>query len=225
MSGSVGVILFLGFTFTVFPFLIGYLIGSLPFGLWIVKLLYKKDIRTIGSGNIGATNIWRAGYKKLAIMTFLFDAGKALIGYFLYLFCVMRFSEYYDIKTMGLISAIGSVIGHMYSIFLKFKGGKGISTWFGFLLVFDLRVFLLAALIWLILYKIWRYSSLSSICMILFSLSIFLYKIYKFKHSDNIEPSLIYLLVCILATITCLIIIYKHKDNIKRLMNGFETKL
>ena len=222
MSGLGGIILLLGFNLIVFPFLIAYLIGSVPFGLWIVKLFYQKDIRTIGSGNIGATNIWRAGYKKLAIMTFLFDAGKAIIAYFLYLLCAMSLSEYYDIKTFGLISAITAVIGHMHSIFLKFKGGKGISTWFGFLLVFDLRIFLLAALIWIIVYKIWRYSSLSSICMTLFSISIFLYKIYNtFKHSYNIR----YLLLYILGTITCLIIMYKHKENIKKLVSGFETRL
>ena len=143
------------------PLLIGYLIGSIPFGYLLVKVIHKEDIRKFGSGNIGATNIWRRGFKILSITTFLLDAGKALIAMYIFqiiLYGVNNITFGLPVKEFNLIKIIDigsdidatlrytlascttqivgffAIIGHIYSIFLKGKGGKGVSTFIGYLL-------------------------------------------------------------------------------------------
>lgn len=191
-----------------FP-LIGYLIGSIPFGLVLVKLIHNEDIRKFGSGNIGATNVWRRGYKFLAILTFLLDAGKAWIAM---LICFM-IRDNYQTGIDPLISSAGlfAIIGHIYSIFLKGKGGKGVSTFMGYLTIVSPILMIINVILWLTSFKIWRYSSLSAIIMLIATISYSLVSIRNYN----------YIMILIAASI----ILWKHKDNIKRLLDNKELKM
>lgn len=191
------------FTFIAFASLtFGYLIGSIPFGLVITRLAGLGDIREIGSGNIGATNVLRTGRKDLAAATLLLDSGKGAIA-------VLIASHWGLQAEMG--AALGSVLGHLYPVWLKFKGGKGVATTLGVLLAFTPLAGLTACITWAITATISRISSLSALMAML---------IAPFATAYFYTPKWSWLVSTI-----AILVWYKHKENIKRILNGTEPKL
>ncbi len=187
-----------------FALLIGYLIGSIPFGLVLTKAAGLGDIRKIGSGNIGATNVLRTGRKDLALLTLVLDAGKAA-------FVALLFKYLAGSEIIGLLAGVASILGHNYPLFLKFKGGKGVASTLGLMLAMTPLVGVLTALTWLFMAFTFRYSSLSALTAL--ALAPF-YALFI----ENPSISLIYLLLTLLS-------FYRHKDNIKRILNGQESKI
>ena len=185
-------------------FIIGiasYLMGSIPFGLILTQIFLKKDIREIGSGNIGATNALRTGNKLIGYSTLLLDVLKAVIPV---LYVKINFPD------AVYISALSAFIGHVFPVWLKFKGGKGVATYVGILFSLNIIFGFVFGVCWLIIFFISKYSSLASL---IGSLSIPVY-ILIMKGSENI---FFYLIMFIL-------IIFTHRENIKRLKNKEETK-
>jgi glycerol-3-phosphate acyltransferase PlsY len=185
--------------------LICYLIGSIPFGLVFAKIMGKGDIRKKGSGNIGATNAFRVGGKLLGILTLIFDFLKA--------FLPLLILEYYKLHHDQLIVyGIFIVIGHMYPVWLKFQGGKGVATTGGMLFVVNIKIALLVLFCWCVAIYISRIVSLASIIA---AVSLIIGS-YVFEHQKH--------LVIYYVCLSCLVIM-KHKDNIKRIKSGTEKKI
>ena len=178
-----------------------YLLGSIPFGLVLTKIFLKKDIRDIGSGNIGTTNVLRTGKKSLAVATLVLDLLK---GYFS---IIITFTYFENLISY---SALICFIGHIFPVWLKFKGGKGVATYLGVILALSYKFFLIFGITWLILSFLFRYASLSSI---LSSLIVFA---YSYFFINNFSLILFIFLV---------IIIYTHRENIVRLKNSEESKI
>ena len=178
-----------------------YLLGSIPFGLVLTKIFLKKDIREIGSGNIGTTNVLRTGKKSLAVTTLMLDLLK---GYFSIIITVTYF------ENLISYSALICFIGHIFPVWLKFKGGKGVATYLGVILALSYKFFLIFGITWLILSFLFRYASLSSIIS---SLIVFVYSYFFI-----INFSLILFIFFV-------IIIYTHRENIVRLKNSEESKI
>ena len=180
--------------------LISYLLGSIPFGFLLTKIILKKDIREIGSGNIGATNVLRTGNKVIGYSTLILDILKAVIPILL---IKMQFPEFI------FISSLAVFLGHVFPIWLKFNGGKGVATYVGILFCINyiLGFFFIAT--WLVVFFISKYSSLSSL---LASLIIPIY--YFFIDTENY-----YFFI-----IMFILIFYTHRENIKRLKNNTESK-
>ena len=195
----------------------GYLLGSIPFGLVLTRLCGLGDIRKIGSGNIGATNVLRTGRKDLALLTVILDASKAGIAAFL----AERFASTADIIVngiftqvnilAGLIAGTCGVLGHNFPIWLKFKGGKGVASTFGFLVATAPQIALLAFATWLIVAIISRYSSLSAITAAVLT------PVYAFFLTEPIYS--------IFYTAIALLVLYRHHANIFRLLKGEESKI
>ena len=143
-----------------------YLLGSIPFGLVLTKIFLKKDIREIGSGNIGTTNVLRTGKKSLAIATLILDLLK---GYF------SIFITFIYFENLISYSALICFIGHIFPVWLKFKGGKGVATYLGVVLALSYKFFLIFGITWLVLSFLFRYASLSSIIS---SLIVFVYSYF-----------------------------------------------
>jgi glycerol-3-phosphate acyltransferase PlsY len=179
-----------------------YLLGSIPFGLLITKIFLGKDIRKVGSGNIGTTNVLRTGKKSLAAATLLFDVLK---GYFSILITYNFFID------LIYLSALICFIGHVFPVWLKFKGGKGVATYLGVILGISFISAIVFGITWLVMTIIFRYSSLSSIFG---SMSVWLYSIYFSNESQS------YLLFFLF-----IFIFFTHKENIIRLKNSKETKI
>lgn len=188
--------------------LTGYVLGSIPFGLILTKLFGYGDIRTIGSGNIGATNVLRTGNKKLAIATLLLDAAKGAVAILL---VQQFFSE--TSPSLPLISAFFALLGHIFPVWLKFKGGKGVATGLGILLTLSWPTGLAAAGIWLVTAFLSRISSLSALVAVGSSPLL----AYVFSHGD---PQL-----TLLCGAMAVLIIAKHHSNITRLLRGEEPKI
>ena len=178
-----------------------YLLGSIPFGLLLTKIFLKKDIREIGSGNIGTTNVLRTGKKSLAIATLVLDLLK---GYF----SIATTFIYFD--NLISYSALICFIGHIFPVWLKFKGGKGVATYLGVILALSYKFFLIFGITWLVLSFLFRYASLSSIIS---SLIVF---VYSFFFINNFS---------LILFIFFIIIIYTHRENIVRLKNSEESKI
>ena len=185
-----------------FVFIYSYLLGSIPFGLIITKIFLGKDIRKVGSGNIGTTNVLRTGKKSLAAATLLFDVLK---GYFSILITYNYFND------LIYLSALICFIGHVFPIWLKFKGGKGVATYLGVILGISFILGFVFAIIWLVTAIIFRYSSLSSI---IGSMSVWVYSIF---FSNGILSYFLFFLF--------IIIFFTHKENIIRLKNSKESKI
>ena len=185
-----------------FVFVYSYLLGSIPFGLIITKIFLGKDIRKVGSGNIGTTNVLRTGKKSLAAATLLFDVLK---GYFSILITYNFFSD------LIYLSALVCFVGHIYPIWLKFKGGKGVATYLGVILGISFILGIIFGITWLVIAIIFRYSSLSSI---IGSMAVW---IYSFFLSSGIQSYFLFFLF--------IIIFFTHKKNIIRLKNSKETKI
>jgi len=184
-----------------------YLIGSLPFALILTKLSGFGDIRNIGSGNVGATNVLRTGNKLLAIIVLSLDILKGLIPY---LIIHIYFNELSLLNKIFLCHF--AVIGHIYPIWLKFKGGKGVATYIGFLFGLNPYIAISFLLIWLVVAYISKYSSLGSLVGIFVAPAYFIFINFNF----NISIFFIYL---------SFVIVIKHKENIKRLINKTESKI
>ena len=147
-----------------------YLLGSIPFGLVLTKIFLKKDIREIGSGNIGTTNVLRTGKKSLAVATLVLDLLK---GYF----SIAITFVYFD--NLISYSALICFIGHIFSVWLKFKGGKGVATYIGFLFGFNPYIAILFLLVWLVTAFVSKYSSLGSLIGILVAPSYYIFVNFK----------------------------------------------
>ncbi|MDC0952822.1 glycerol-3-phosphate 1-O-acyltransferase PlsY [Pelagibacteraceae bacterium] len=178
-----------------------YLLGSIPFGLILTKIFLKKDIRKIGSGNIGTTNVLRTGKKSLASSTLVLDLMK---GYFS---IIITFTYFENLISY---SALICFIGHIFPVWLKFKGGKGVATYLGAVLALSYKFFLIFGISWLILSFLFRYASLSSIISSLI--------VFVFSYFFNNNFSLILFIFFI-------IILYTHRENIVRLKNSKESKI
>ena len=179
-----------------------YFLGSIPFGFILTKIFLKQDIRETGSGNIGATNVLRTGNKLLAILTLVLDFLK---GYMTIIITLKYFND------LILLSALICLLGHIFSIWLKFKGGKGVATYLGILLALSVNYFLIFIIVWVSILLILRYSSLSSI---LATFGIFIYEYFFLE--NNILSFLF---------ISFIIILYAHRSNILKLINNTETKV
>ena len=192
----------------------GYLVGSIPFGLILTRANGIGDIRKIGSGNIGATNVLRTGNKKLALMTLLLDGVKGALA----IYFVKVISNYEIVSNLNnnnffeCVAGVSAVIGHCYPIWLKFNGGKGVATGFGVILYFDFFIGIISLIMWLLVTKIFKISSLSALTVyILIPILMFI---------NSIEN--VFLISSIIISCVCFI---KHKDNIKRLLKGSEPKI
>lgn len=195
--------------------LLAYLLGSIPFGLLLTKMFTKTDIRNIGSGNIGATNVLRTGSKKLAALTLFFDAGKAVFSTQLHYWVALSLASAGDVIVYnpywGLKLALFAILGHCFPVWLKFKGGKGVATALGALLAAVPYAGLAACAAWLITARLSKISSLSALVAVAIAPIVTLL-IY------GTAPAAI----CVLIT---LLVWVRHKDNIKRLMKGTEPKI
>jgi len=181
--------------------IISYLMGSIPFGLILTKLFLKKDIREIGSGNIGATNVLRSGNKVIGYITLILDILKAVIP-------VIFVKIYYtDFLYLASLSAF---LGHVFPIWLKFKGGKGVATYVGILFAINIYFGIIFALCWFVIFGITKFSSLSSLIASI-SIPVYLIIINRF---DEI----------FFFIIMFVLIFFTHRENIKRLKNKEETK-
>ena len=180
---------------------LSYLIGSIPFGFLLTKIFLKKDIRKIGSGNIGATNALRTGNKLIGYSTLALDISKAVI---LLLIIKFNFSEYL------FTSSIAIFLGHVFPIWLKFKGGKGVATYVGILFSINLLFGIIFAISWGIIFLLCKYSSLSSLIA---SSSIPIYVLIIGQINSAIFFGIMFILI-----------FYTHRENIKRLKNKEESK-
>ena len=181
--------------------LISYLFGSIPFGLLLTKIFLKKDIREIGSGNIGATNVLRAGNKILGYSTLFLDILKAVLP-ILYIKFFMNDYLY--------ISALSIFIGHVFPIWLKFKGGKGVASYLGILCCLDIFTALIFGVVWISIFILFKFSSLSSL---LASLTI---PIFQFFYNSNSDYYFYFMMF--------ILIFFTHRENIKRLRNNTDSK-
>ena len=181
--------------------LVSYLFGSIPFGLLLTKIFLKKDIREIGSGNIGATNVLRAGNKILGYSTLVFDILKAVLPI---LYIKFFMSDYL------YISALSIFIGHVFPIWLRFKGGKGVASYLGILCCLDIFTALIFGVVWISIFILFKFSSLSSLIA---SLTI---PIFHFFYNSNSDYYFYFMMF--------ILIFFTHRENIKRLRNNTESK-
>jgi len=190
-------------TFTVAFFLCGYLLGSIPFGLLLTRAAGGPDVRTIGSGNIGATNVLRTGRKGLAAATLICDALKGTLA----VLVIARYASY----EASLLAGFGAFIGHLFPVWLNFKGGKGVATYIGLLIGIYWPCAVIFCAIWLVVAVISRYSSLSAlIASALTPLAFWLLA--------QPQAAAWFVLMTVLLWIT-------HRINIRRLLNGSEGKI
>tara|TARA_B100000945_G_scaffold313098_1_gene308589 strand:- start:462 stop:1040 length:579 start_codon:yes stop_codon:yes gene_type:complete len=181
--------------------IISYLLGSIPFGFLLTKFFIKQDIRKIGSGNIGATNVLRTGNKVIGYTTLILDILKAVIPIIL---VKIYYIEYIYISSLCVF------LGHVFPVWLKFKGGKGVATYFGILFCINIYLGLSFGVVWLLIFIIFKYSSLSSL---IGSLSV---PIISFFILNN---HMVFFFI-----IMFVLIFYTHRENIKRLLNRTESK-
>ena len=189
--------------FLVVAFLLGYLLGSIPFGLILTRLAGTEDLRSIGSGSIGATNVLRTGSKALAVGTLLGDALKGTLA--------VVIAGYYGGPNAAMLAAFGAFLGHLYPVWLKFRGGKGVATYIGVLIALFWPAAVIFCLMWLATAFTTRYSSLSAL-IAAFVTPLFL---WWFGH-----PALASLFV-----IMTMLLFYAHRENIKRLQAGTEGRI
>jgi acyl phosphate:glycerol-3-phosphate acyltransferase len=189
------------------PFLVGaalaYFLGSIPFGLVLTKLAGYGDIRSIGSGNIGATNVLRTGNKALAVLTVLLDAGKGAAA--------VLIADQFG-PDMAAIAAACAFLGHLFPVWLGFKGGKGVATSGGILLAYAWPVGLAAIGTWLVIAALTRYSSLAALVTAVLS------PLYAWLLTREFQPTEV-------VTFLSVIVILRHHTNIRRLIRGEEGKI
>jgi glycerol-3-phosphate acyltransferase PlsY len=182
---------------------VGYLLGSIPFGLLLTKLAGSGDIRSVGSGNIGATNVLRTGRKGLAAATLIGDMLKGTVAVLL----MHRFAG----LNAGLVAGLGAVLGHVFPVWLGFKGGKGVATYIGVLIAVSWLVALMFGVIWAVVAAVTRYSSLSGLI------------------ASALTPVLLYIGVgsksALLFAVLTVVVWIMHRSNIQRLLAGTEPKI
>ena len=181
--------------------IISYLMGSIPFGLILTKIFLKKDIRDIGSGNIGATNVLRTGNKFIGYSTLILDIVKAVIPV---LYVKVNFPD------LIYVSALCAFLGHVFPVWLKFKGGKGVATYVGILCSMNIMFGIVFGICWLVTFFISKFSSLASLIGS-FSVPVYL---FLFESTEN----------KLFFGIMFILIFYTHRENIKRLINKEENK-
>ena len=184
-------------------FILGYLLGSIPFGLILTKLAGTQDLRSVGSGNIGATNVLRTGHKGLAAATLLLDMLKGTAA--------VVIVRYYGGDAAAMLAALGAFLGHLFPVWLKFRGGKGVAVYIGILIGMFPPAALVFCVLWLATALTTRYSSLSAL-VASFVTPIFL---WWFGH-----PAL----ASLFAVLT-LLLFYMHRENIRRLQAGTEGRI
>lgn len=189
--------------------LLGYLYGSIPFALVIGKVFYNTDVRESGSGNLGGTNAGRVLGKKAGISVIVLDALKAVIIFYLSSYLSLKFNLNPDIK---YIAGLACIFGHCYPIFAEFRGGKAVSTSLGYFLCIEPLYAIVAIVVFLLVLKISKYVSLSSISTALIVLCI----------TPFLAVSITAKLCMLIAVI---LLVYRHKDNIKRIKNHTESKI
>ncbi|KQI71590.1 glycerol-3-phosphate acyltransferase [Loktanella sp. 5RATIMAR09] len=182
---------------------IGYLLGSIPGGVIFAKLMNLGNLRDIGSGNIGATNVLRTGNKKAAALTLIFDAAKGAI--------VVLAARQLAGEDAAQLAALMAFLGHCFPVWLRFKGGKGVATYFGILLAVDWQIGLIACAIWLVVAAVSRYSSLAALVT-----AGWIPLVVGFTTTGE---------MFFLAAILCFLIYVRHWANIQRLRKGTETKI
>ena len=182
---------------------VGYLFGSIPFGLILTKLAGTQDLRSIGSGSIGATNVLRTGSKVLAVGTLLGDALKGTVAVVLMGYCAG--------PNAAMLAALGAFLGHLFPVWLKFNGGKGVATYIGVLIGLFWPAAIVFCVMWLAVAFATRYSSLAGL-VAAFITPVFL---WWFGHSALAS-------LCVVMT---LLLFYKHRENIKRLQAGTESRI
>ena len=188
---------------TLLLFAIAYILGSIPFGLLFVWLAGKGDIRDVGSGNIGATNVLRTGDKKLAIATLVADISKGLV--------IVLIAKYLELSEFNICSAAGlAIIGHIFPAWLRFKGGKGVATALGVYLGINPLVCLLVLITWLIMAKLVRISSLSAL------VALFMEPLYSVILGGSAIQVMFMMIVYLL-------IVWTHRGNISRIIKGEEA--
>ena len=183
-------------------FFYSYFLGSIPFGLIITKIFLKKDIRNIGSGNIGTTNVLRTGKKSLAVATLLLDALK---GYSSVVISLIYFND------LIFLSALICFIGHVFPIWLSFRGGKGVAVYLGIIISLSFPLGIVFGVSWLFIALIFKYSSLSSMVG---ALIVLLYSILLNDYSLSFFLCMIFI-----------IILFTHRENIRKLKNSEESKI
>ena len=181
---------------------VGYLVGSIPFGLLLTRLTGKGDIRAIGSGNIGATNVLRTGSKGLAALTLLLDGGKGAAA--------ALFMGQWGLD-MALLAGLFAVVGHDFPIWLRFRGGKGVATTIGVLLSLAWPVGLITCAVWLVTAVVSRYSSLAA----LVSLAASPFVMFWFADTPR----------TVIAVLMALLAFARHQENIRRLLKGEESRI
>jgi glycerol-3-phosphate acyltransferase PlsY len=184
-------------------FAFGYLLGAIPFGLLVTRLAGAGDIRAIGSGNIGATNVLRTGRKELAALTLILDALKGTAA--------VLIAHWYGGQDLAVLAALGAFLGHLFPVWLKFKGGKGVATYIGLLLAFAWQAALAFCLVWLVVAALTRYSSLAGLIASLAAL-IFLW------FDGYLQEAQLFALLSVLMWA-------KHHANIARLVARTEPKI
>ena len=215
------------------PAAIGYLLGSIPFGLVITKLAGLGDIRAVGSGNIGATNVLRTGRKDLALATLLLDAGKAGIAFLFCLWLAMALdaltnggldaklglsdaeiarNQYLSAFPLGLLAGAAAFVGHCFPVWLKFKGGKGVATFIGLLLASMWQVGLVWGGLWLLTAAVLRMSSLAA----LVATALAPVAVWYFGYGN---------FAVIVTVALAILIFWRHRANISRILAGTEPKI
>lgn len=190
---------------------VAYLLGSIPFGVLIVKARGGPDIRSAGSGNIGAANVTRTAGAVAGVLTLVLDAGKGYLAVW-----IAERATGGNIRWM-MIAAAAAVIGHVFPVWLRFRGGKGVATSLGAFLPICREAVLLAVVLWLLVVGFWRYSSLGSI-VAMAALPVFVYFLYAPGHAPPMSVTL--------GTVAIsLLVLWKHRGNMERLIAGKENRL
>jgi glycerol-3-phosphate acyltransferase PlsY len=192
--------------------LLGYLLGSIPFGLVLTKAAGLGDIRSIGSGNIGATNVLRTGHKGLALATLLLDGGKGAVA--------VLIAGIFD-PTLAVLAGGGAMLGHIFPVWLGFKGGKGVATALGTLLAVMWPVGVLCCLVWLVMALLFRMSSLASLTSVaaapVLGWALSGVPIFGMVRTDLVRAAL--------ALFIAVLVFIRHDGNIRRLLRGEEPKI
>ena len=194
--------------------LVGYLIGSIPFGLVLTKMAGLGDVRNIGSGNIGATNVLRTGNKGLALATLLLDGGKGAI--------VVILANIYLTQDYAVLAGAGAFLGHLFPVWLKFKGGKGVATFIGVMLAISWPAGLGVALTWLLVAFIFRFSSLAALVSAAMA-PVYIYFLQIYSPFGDIYFGDVQRIQ--FAGFMAILIFIRHHQNIRRLLKGEEPRI